>query len=698
MKNLICTLCILLSCAYAQAQNCIIDMYSYHAPMGGSSTVNVYLQVDTTLPGPIPVITGYSWSTGETTSSIVVNTSGIYCVTATVNNGCTTSACMDVTVNPLIGPCTPQISVVGNPTTGYVLNSFIAGVDSTTVNYLWSTGSTSSTIATNIEATYCVTMTVNNTTCVAITCTNLQWDTIDCALYLTQDAQGNLIADGWGELPLAYVWSDGTTGNGLLNPVFGQNYCVTMTDASGCSKTKCIFAIDPVQSSCSVNLWQSPSTGNVQANYGGSAPLSDVTFTWSDPMFGDTNIINPGFFWNSLCVTITTPNGCSQSDCIYNNYSNQCIWNINYERVDDETFKVYPFGPFGANATYLWSNGATTDTIIIDQAGVYAVTVTGDCSGAQDSIYFDWSSDLRVSASNIMFNGEEDLRVWLIKYDEAAGTLTAEAEAVNELYTNMVHFDDIPDGSYLIKGAPNPNSPDYLDKMPTYYKSRDEGVLFWNEAKPVKFPSLIPGFFNGRRAINLNFVAGQNPGGPGFVGGLISNGANLIGEADDRSDEDPLYGASIIIFDANGNVVAGLYTDHDGAFQIPNLAYGTYKVVVDHPGMEQYTQWITLSPAQGSAYVEVEMQAASSSTQDQQLITSQRLEIWPNPVTTHQLWVNMPANGRLNMLDMNGKNLSTHQLTAGKQSVQLGQLPEGFYLAEVRTATGIFTQKVFVTK
>lgn len=57
----------------------------------------------------------YLWSTSETTQSIVVSTSGIYSVTVTDGNGCTSNRSVQVNVNPL--PPTPTITENGTTLT-----------------------------------------------------------------------------------------------------------------------------------------------------------------------------------------------------------------------------------------------------------------------------------------------------------------------------------------------------------------------------------------------------------------------------------------------------------------------------------------------------------------------------------------------------------------------------------------------------
>ena len=57
-------------------------------------------------------------------------------------------------------------------------------------------------------------------------------------------------------------------------------------------------------------------------------------------------------------------------------------------------------------------------------------------------------------------------------------------------------------------------------------------------------------------------IHGDNPGGPGFIGGLISEGANFTGSDDSRSgDGDPLENVTMLLLDENDNPVAHTVTE-----------------------------------------------------------------------------------------------------------------------------------------
>ena len=100
------------------------------------------------------------WSTSATTTSITVNTPGVYTVTQTVN-GCTSSAGSG-TAAPKSTPPAPTVTVVDNCNGTSTLTA--SGFTGT---LLWSTSATTASIIVNAAGTYTVTQTVSGCTSLA---------------------------------------------------------------------------------------------------------------------------------------------------------------------------------------------------------------------------------------------------------------------------------------------------------------------------------------------------------------------------------------------------------------------------------------------------------------------------------------------------------------------------------------------------
>jgi hypothetical protein len=76
------------------------------------------------------------------------------------------------------------------------------------------------------------------------------------------------------------------------------------------------------------------------------------------------------------------------------------------------------------------------------------------------------------------------------------------------------------------KAALLPGTPFYDDYLPSYYS----GSLLWSGATPL-LPLSNASWWGGCNIPHfyIDLIPGQNPVGPGFIGGLVREGANLQG-------------------------------------------------------------------------------------------------------------------------------------------------------------------------
>ncbi|MBK9012819.1 MAG: hypothetical protein IPM82_01325 [Saprospiraceae bacterium] len=72
-----------------------------------------------------------------------------------------------------------------------------------------------------------------------------------------------------GTAPFAYLWNTGETTPTIELSQWGVNYCVTVTDATGCESSACLFNAQ----NCSVYISENPASG-LTAIASGSAPFS----------------------------------------------------------------------------------------------------------------------------------------------------------------------------------------------------------------------------------------------------------------------------------------------------------------------------------------------------------------------------------------------------------------------------------------
>ncbi len=71
-------------------------------------------------------------------------------------------------------------------------------------------------------------------------------------------------------------------------------------------------------------------------------------------------------------------------------------------------------------------------------------------------------------------------------------------------------------------------------------------------------------------------------------------------------------------------------------------------------------------------------------------------KIYPNPVQNNLFVKEIPAEGELVLYDLNGRTYSSLHLQKGDNELDVGALPTGVYIAEIRTGDAIWHRKIIV--
>lgn len=273
------------------------------------------------------------------------------------------SVFLDIVVLPL-----PVINL-GNDTTfcgpvSKTLNATTAGC-----TYLWSTGATTATLNVNAAGTYWVT--VDNGACTAT-------DTIQIFSYSQPDigsdtsiCQGQNLTLDAGNPGSQYLWS-----TGAITQTINVN-------ASG------IYWVDVTSGPCSfrdsitvtVVVVPQPDLGNDTAICPGATLTLSVTnatpsYLWSDGSTNMTMSVNmPGIYWVEASI-----GSCQASDTIVVSFLDSV--NLGRDVSLCELSSGVELDAGNPGSQYLWSTGATTQTIHVEEAGVYYVDVinTANCA------------------------------------------------------------------------------------------------------------------------------------------------------------------------------------------------------------------------------------------------------------------------------------------------------------------------------
>lgn len=335
--------------------------------------------------------TSYLWSTGATTQSIVASTPGQYSVTASINGACTVSDTivlgMHAVTRPNLGPdihaCVGGTTLDAGP--GYT-------------SYLWNTGATTQTITAPSFGSYRVTATDANGCASSDTVTVfLHQPTVDLGQNTTFCVPGNYTIYPTTTQATSFLWSTGATTSTLQVTSLGaNNIWLQVSNTYGCTASDTIVltglprptpTLGPNQTVCP----GTPVTLTPGGGYSG--------YLWSTISTQQSiTVTTPGTY----TVTVTDANGCQgSSSMVLSNYP------LNQVNLGPDINVCQPSAILNAGAgyaTYNWSNGATTQSITITQAGNYAVTVT-TVNGCVSS------DDINVIFSNFSFSLGPDQNV-----------------------------------------------------------------------------------------------------------------------------------------------------------------------------------------------------------------------------------------------------------------------------------------------
>lgn len=175
----------------------------------------------------------YLWSTGSTASSLTVGTSGNYILTASYPNGCTSSDTVTLT---LIGN---QVNL--GPDQGLCPGESVTlSTASPFVSYLWSTGSTNSSLTTSTPGVYTLTAIDQNG------CSDMDTITLQgvqaIPVFLGNDTTVVLSLALTAPAASGYLWSNGAIGQGITVTQTGD-YWVQITSADGCISSDTIHIV-----------------------------------------------------------------------------------------------------------------------------------------------------------------------------------------------------------------------------------------------------------------------------------------------------------------------------------------------------------------------------------------------------------------------------------------------------------------------
>ncbi|NND31609.1 MAG: hypothetical protein HKN76_03390 [Saprospiraceae bacterium] len=322
--------------------------------------------------------TGNMWSTGATSDSIIVNSSGNYSLMFDDGTGCglQQSNTITVTVNPLP---TPSISgTLGICPGGGNMTTLDAGAGY--VSYEWSNFSTTQTIDVSVAGSFSVTV---------IDANMCQGTSPDVNTFFSTPPSpaisGNLDFCNGDSTELdagtfsSYLWSTGATTQKIFAKT-AEAFSVTVTDGSGCIGTS---------PNVTTKFYATSLPGI--SGLGGFCPGGSTTLTASNGFnsyswsTGSSNQSITVSTVGNYSVTVTDNNGCktsrTKSMIEFANPEPFIAGALSFCGGSSVQIKAEDVNSVGF-ISYAWSTGATSKGIFVETPGNYSVTVT-DIHGCQ---------------------------------------------------------------------------------------------------------------------------------------------------------------------------------------------------------------------------------------------------------------------------------------------------------------------------
>lgn len=271
----------------------------------------------------------------------------------------------------------PNASVAAGGATTFCQGGSVTLTANAGTSYLWSNGATAQSITVAATGSYSVTVTTGS--CVSTSpSTNVTVNPVPTASVsaggATTFCQG-LSVVLTASAGSSWLWSNGATTQSITVTSSG-NYSVTVTNASGCSATSAATTVTVNPNPPAVVS----ASGPVTFCQGGSVTLTANTgssYLWSNGATSQAITIS-AVGTHNLSVAVTQASGC---------VSNSPVTTVVVNPTP--AANITTGGPLAfcqggnvvltasAGSSWLWSNGATTQSTTVSASGSYTVVVTG---------------------------------------------------------------------------------------------------------------------------------------------------------------------------------------------------------------------------------------------------------------------------------------------------------------------------------
>jgi gliding motility-associated-like protein len=256
-------------------QSVVVTVKPLSTPTITSNNSTIFCQGDSVKLSSSPE-TSYLWSTGDTTQSITVHSSGNYSVVVS-NGSCSASS----TITPVTVKAVPVALITANDTTVFCQGDSVKLSSSAGTSYLWSTGGTTQSITVHSSGNYTVSVTGANGCTASSATSTVTVQPLPTAVFsstLTAAMTYSFINTSINATSYLWDFGNGNT-SATINPgnayATAGTYTVSLiaTNSCGSNKTEEVLVINAIPD---------------VAFYDGFSPNGDGrNDTWTIPMLTD---------------------------------------------------------------------------------------------------------------------------------------------------------------------------------------------------------------------------------------------------------------------------------------------------------------------------------------------------------------------------------------------------------------------------
>ncbi len=327
------------------------------------------------------------------------------------------------------------------------------------------------------------------------------------------------------------------------------------------------------------------------------------------------------------------------------------------------------------SGSYTWiTSGIYLDTVMSSGGCDSVITVNLLMKDTNEYV----SGIITTSQGNPLINS----KVYLIGFD-------SDNDSVYKLDSSVTDIS----GKYLVKTNNQeevyikavPDSQTYPNEIPTYYTS----ILTFLDADE------IPTIDCDTIEADVQTIAGQNPGGSGFISGNINKGAGKLLSC----EGEPVVRLSIILMNNNNQPVQYTQTDAQGNFEFSNLALGEYRIWADDPNINNTNPPAYTISSEEQQLDDIVMKYSNQlencvNNNTTNLVDESAIlwEVFPNPVSD-KLNITIRGGFTIKLLDITGKVL-LEEIAYDYLSLNFASISRGIYLLEISKEQNTYYEKV----